>query len=52
MIDTIKEGVVDGKMSGDGMAGREASARFFGEGAGKPDEKCLQSVDSLKLSVE
>src|SRR5258706_7232193 len=43
MIDTIKEGVPHGKMGGDGMEG---------EGPGKPYERRLQRVDSLRPSFE
>lgn len=52
MIDTIKEGVVYNKVGGDGMAGREASAGSLERAHGKPDERCLDSVDSSTLSVE
>ncbi len=52
MIDAIKEGVTHGKMGGDGMAGREVSADSSDRAPGKPDERYLQSVDPLTLSVK
>ena len=34
------------------MAGREASAGSLESAPGEPDESCLESIDSLILSVE
>ena len=52
MVDMIKEGVAHGEMGGDGMQEEKRRRGSLERAPGKPEERCLQSVDSLTLSVE